>query len=104
MVVDDDFAVFQPFHIKIHDIVRSAVIDHKIEHLVEVAIVERAVPSDGKGCPAHDIGKRGRVERMAKQVEIILEIIRLNQLLEVTPDREVGNAKKMVEMDAVFRQ
>ena len=51
--------------------------NRQIEHLVEVAVVERAVPADRERVAAHDAGGRGGVEGVDEALQVGLEVARL---------------------------
>ena len=66
MVARDDLAVMELSGIEVADVRRRSVINRKFEHLVEVTVVEFAVPSDGQRVTAHDAGGCRPAERSCR--------------------------------------
>ena len=60
MVACHDLAMMELRRVEVSDMRRCFMVDREFEHLVEVAVVESAVPSDGQCVPAHDAGGRSR--------------------------------------------
>src|SRR5260221_4863092 len=80
-----------------------AVGEGQVEHLVEVAVVEGAVPSDREERAAHDAARGPRVERAHEQVHVPTGVAAALEELEETADRHVGDRVEVIEDDAVPR-
>ena len=75
----------------------SAAHDRQLEHLVEVAVVERAVPADRQRVPAHEAGDGRRVEALRQELHVAGQVAALDQPLEEPVDRHVGERDEPVE-------
>src|SRR5437867_11223331 len=82
---------------------RQAAIHGQVEHLVEVTIVERAVPPDAHQPPAHPALDRPGIEFLYEQLHVALVRALLQQVLEEPADRHVGERQELVEGDAEAR-
>ena len=78
-------------------------VDWEFQHLVEIAIVEPAVPADGQGMPAHDTGGGSRIKRIGEARHILIIVSAFDKELQEPADRHVGNCVEPVEFDAVPR-
>src|SRR5580765_4365390 len=99
VLAEGDAAPERRVEVEIEDAERlaAAVRRAKLEHLVEVAIVDAAVVTDAEQAAAHDALGRGGIERGGELVEVGLE---LAGLLEVQPeavDRHVGDGVETIE-------
>ena len=65
-------------------------LDREVEHLVEVAVVERPVPADRDRVAAHEPRDRRRVEGRHQPLHVLLEVAALDEPVEEAVDRHVG--------------
>ena len=82
---------------------RQAAIDGQVKHLVEVAIVKRAVPADAHERPAHHALDGLGVEPLDQQFHVALGRALLLQVLQEAADGHVGERQEPVEGDAEAR-
>ena len=82
--------------------VRRSKSHFQIEHLIEVAIVQSSVPSDGNRVPAHQTRYGLWIERLGQLLHVLRIVARSQQKLQKPADWHVGNAEEMVELDAEF--
>ena len=101
MLAGDDAAAGERAGVEVADVGGRAVIDAKLKHLVEIAVVERPVPADREVRPAHDDVGRLRVERVHEQVHVPLQAAGPLDVLEEAADRHVRDREQPVEHDPV---
>jgi hypothetical protein len=107
VVARDDDAVLQTDESgwsHIADMANRLIGHRQIEHLIEVAIVDAAVPADRERVPAHDAGRRGRIKRVGQALHIALIIPTLEQEFQEAADWHIGNRIEMIEADAIVTQ
>src|SRR5512134_1718799 len=92
----------EPVDVELPDVAVRHRGKRRAEHLVEIAIEQAPVRGDGYGGAAHEPLYGGRVERLPEEVGVLLEVSAPRQKIQKTADREVGQAKKTVELDAVL--
>ena len=66
-----DLTPGEPLEVKFANVGWRAVVNLQAEHLVEVAIVQSAVPADGKCVTAHNVKDSGWVERRSKVRHVV---------------------------------
>jgi hypothetical protein len=101
VVAGDDGAACQGSQVEVADVARQALRHRQVEHLVEVAVVQRAVPSHRQRGAAHDGVRRGRVEGTGEPVHVARIVAAVEQELEKTADGHVGDGEQTVEHHAV---
>src|SRR5262245_25815319 len=101
MAPDHDAAAEERGGIEVANVLRHDPIHAEVEHLVEVAVVEAAVPSHRDERPAHDPRNRGGVEGVDQTLHVTLEIPRRREPFQVAADRHVRDAVQRVEANAV---
>src|SRR5512147_1378385 len=74
--------------------------DRELEHLVEIAVVEPAVPSDREYGATHDTGGSRRIECIGEAVHIAGIVAALDKKLQKPADRHIGDRVEAVEYDA----
>ena len=79
-------------------------LDGQLEHLVEVAVEERAIPADGERVPAHHPGDGRGVEGLHQALHVALEIARALEPLQVAADGHVRDRVQRVEAHALTTQ
>ena len=104
MVTRRDLAVIELSRIEVADMGRRTMVHRQIEHLVEVTVVERAVPTHGDRVATHDAGRGNGVEGVGQSLHILLVVAALQEKLEKSADRHVGDRIEAVELDAMARQ
>ena len=85
--------------------VRAAIrgrLHRQLEHLVEVAVVERPVPGNRDRVAAHQASDRGRIEGAHEPLHVCLQIAALDEPVQETADRHVRQSEEAVERDAVL--
>src|SRR5262245_33827074 len=90
VVAGDDAAAFEARRVEVAHVRRRAVVERQVEHLVEVAVVQAAVPADRQRVAAHHAGGRRRVEGLDEAPHVRLVVPRIAQELEEAADRHVG--------------
>ena len=101
MISRHDSPLVELRQIEVANVARSAMIHGKVEHLVEVTVIQGAIPSDGQGIAAHDTCSRGWVEGIGQPLHIPLVISALDEELQEPANRHVGDREQPVEDDAV---
>ncbi len=101
MVARCDLALIELRRIKVADMSGRAMIHRQIEHLVEVAVVEGAVPAHRDRVAAHDAGRGSGIEGVGQSLHILLVVAALQEKLKKPADRHVGDRIEMVELDAM---
>jgi len=101
MVVGDDLAMLELSRVEVSDMGRHAMVNRKVEHLVEVAIVQSAIPANREGRAAHHTGGSSGVERIDQPRHVLVVVPTLDEKLQEPADRHVGNRVESVEFDAV---
>ena len=76
-------------------------IHRQIEHLIEVAVVEGAIPTHGDRVAAHDPGRGSGIEGVGQSFHVLLVVAALQEKLEKPADRHIGDRIEMVELDAM---
>ncbi len=104
MVARDDPAMMELSGIKVADMRRRSVINREFEHLVEVTVVESAVPSDGQRVPAHDAGGCSRGERIGQARHVLIIVAAFEEELQEPADRHVGDRVEPVELNPMLGQ
>src|SRR5262249_13438771 len=94
---DHDRALLERGPVEITNVTGRGRFHRQLEHLIEVAVVKGAVPTDRQGVSAHDAPCRRRIECSDQTREISLEIVRFDQPLEKAADGHVGNGIERVE-------
>jgi len=89
MIAYRDLTMGEPLEVKLANVGRRAVVNYQIKHLVEVAIVQSAVPADGKCVTAHDVGDSGGVERRSKDSHVVIKIVAADKIIEIAADGTV---------------
>lgn len=67
--------------------------DLHFEHLIEIAVVQIAVPIDRHHGATHQAVDRLRVETCSEFLHILQVLAAAQQIVQVTTDRHVGNRK-----------
>lgn len=73
----------------------------ELQLLVEVAVVDAAVPADTNSGAAHDGFGRGCVEAAQKQRHVALQLALALQVIYIALDGHVVQAQQAIERDAV---
>lgn len=73
-----------------------------LKHLVEVAIIQRPIPTNGQGIATHHIPGSLGVERGNQSFHVFVVVPTAEQIFEVAADGHICDAKKAVELDAVM--
>src|SRR6476661_1146176 len=105
VLAEDDAARERGVEVEIEDAERlaAAALGGKLEHLVEVAVVDAPVVTDAQQAAAHDaLGRRG-IERGGELVEVGLELVGLLEVQPEAVDRHVGDGVEPVERKAELR-
>ena len=68
-------------------------LDLEIEHLIEIAVVEKTVPTDADGIPAHQSGYGSRVETLLEKIEVLLQFSTASKCRSKAPDRQIGQGQ-----------
>ena len=74
MVVRGDGAAFEPFGIEVPKEERRPVFPLHAELLVEVAVIDFALPADTQSILAHQAGDRGGVECFDQQLQVSVQL------------------------------
>src|SRR5678815_3945312 len=102
MIAGDDGPPLQVGQIEIADVTWRARANGKIEHLIEIAVIERAVPANRQRVAAHHAGGGGRIERLSQPLHVPLIVSALDEELQKAADRHVRDRVEMIEFNAVF--
>ena len=81
--------------------VQQAIIDRHVKHLIEVAVKQGAVPSDGNGRATHDIFKGGRIEYVGQGCHVIDKVVSPDQIFQKATDRTVCYTVQRIELNTV---
>ena len=100
MLVEHDVAIFQYGQIEVVEVVLARYF--QVEHLVEVAVVEEAVPADGDGVAAHDAADGAGIEGVEQALHVVFVLAVVEQKIEKPADRHVGDGVKAVELHIVL--
>jgi len=73
----------------------------QVEHLIEVAVVQPAVPADREGRQAHQPRDGHWVERVDEDLEIAIQFTRSQKVLEEPVDRHVSDRVESGELEAI---
>ena len=101
MLVEHDLPVAQRGHVKIVEVAGVLGFYFQVQHLVEVAIVQVAIPAYGNGIAAHEPFDGGRVEGLHQALHVGLVIAGVQQVFQKAADGEVGDAIELVENHSV---
>ena len=101
MVAGCDLALMESIQIKVTDMSGRTMAHRQIEHLVEVAVVERAVPTYRDCISAHDAGRGSGIEGVGQSLHILLIVAALQEKLKKPTDRHVGDRIEVIELDAM---
>src|SRR5437870_5929611 len=104
MVARRDLALIEWSRIKVADMSGRTIIYRQIEHLVEVAVVEGAIPAHGDRVAAHDAGRGSGIEGVGQSFHILLIVAALQEKLKKPADRHIGDRIEMVELDTMTSQ
>ena len=99
MVARHDPAMMELGRVEVADMRRRSMVDREFQHLVEVAVVEPAVPPDRQGIPAHDAGGCGGIERIGQARHVLIIVAAFDEELQEPADRHVGDRVEPVELD-----
>ena len=72
----------------------------QIQHLIEVAVVQSSIPSDGDGIAAHQARDGLWIERLGQPIHVVLVVAGSQEKLQEPADRHVRDAEEMIELDA----
>jgi hypothetical protein len=89
MIAYRDLTLGEPLEVKFANVSWRAAVNLQTEHLIEVAIVQSAVPADGKSVPAHNAGDSGGVERRSKDRHVVVKIVAADKIIKIAADRTV---------------
>src|SRR5256885_445336 len=101
VVARRDPAVMELPQIKVANMGRRTMAHRQIEHLVEVAVVEGAIPTHRDRIAAHDASRGSGVKGVGQPLHVLLVVAALQKKLEKSADRHVGDGIEMVELDAM---
>src|SRR5688572_62249 len=101
MIARGDLAPIELRRIKVADMGGGAMIHRQIEHLVEVAVVESAIPAHRDCVAAHDTGCGRGIEGVGQSFHILFVVATLHQKFKKSADRHVGDRIEMVELDTM---
>jgi hypothetical protein len=72
----------------------------QIEHLIEIAIVQPSIPSDGDRVSAHHARNGERIKRLGQSFHVLFVVARSQQKLQKSADGHVRDAEEVIELDA----
>ncbi len=72
MVARDDLSMMELCRIEVPDVRRRTMVNRKVEHLVEVAIVQSTIPSNREGRATHHTGSSRGIKRVREAGHILL--------------------------------
>ena len=75
--------------------------EFKLQHLVEVAIEDLALPADGDQRSAHYAIQIGGLVGVLEQLHVVVKLVARHQLAAEALDRHVGQGEQLIEDDAV---
>jgi hypothetical protein len=101
MVARGNAAPVETRRIKVADVRRRIAVYREFQHLIEVAIVESAIPAYGEGIPAHDAGGGGGVIGRGKPFHVTIVVPAFQQKFEKPAHGHVGDGVETVEFHAV---
>ena len=101
MVARRDPAMMELGWVEVSDMRRRSMVDRKLQHLVEIAVVQPAIPPNRQGIPTHDAGGGGGIERVGQARHVLVIVTAFNKELQEPADRHVGNRVEPVEFDSV---
>lgn len=104
MVTRRDLTLIETNSIEVADMSGRTMIHRQIEHLVEVAIVNGAIPAYGDRIAAHDTSRGSGIEGVGQSFHVLLVIAALEEKLKKPADRHVGDRIEMVELDTMASQ
>src|SRR5215210_5538029 len=103
MVARHNATLMQLRGIEVSDVRGKAIGDRHVEHLIEVAIIQSAVPAHRQRVPAHDAGRSRGIERVRQPLHVPFIVAALDKKFEKAAYRHVGNGVEAVEFDAMTR-
>ena len=74
------------------------------QHLVEVTVVEFALPIDTQSGSAHEPFDCGRIKMVSQQLEVSFPLPLLPQVLGKATNRLIGERVKVMENDSVLAE
>lgn len=101
MVARRDLALIELNRIEVPNMCGCTIPHRQIEHLIEITVIEGAIPTDGKGVTAHDACRGGGIEGVGQSFHILFVVAALHEELEKPADRHVGDRIEMVELDTM---
>ena len=78
--------------------------DFEVEHLVEIAVVEVAVPAYRQRIAAHESLYGSGIKSINERLHVIVVVVAFQKIIEETTDGHVGDGVEVVEQNAVFAQ
>ena len=99
MVVRGDGAAFEPFGIEVPKEKWHPVFPLHTELLVEVAVIDFALPTDAQGILAHQAGDRGGVECFDQLFHVGVQLPAMFESGGKAADWHIGKSVESVEID-----
>ncbi len=103
MVACRDLPPIELNRIEVADMGGRTIVHRQAEHLVEVTVVEGAVPTHGDGVAAHDASGGSGIEGVGQSLHILIVVAALQEKLKKSADRHVGDRVEAIELDAMAR-
>lgn len=82
--------------------VLNVVSNGEIEHLVEIAVVQRAIPTYAQGIPTHDACRCRRIECLDERFHVIFVVAARDKEIEVAADGQIRDGQEVVEQNVVL--
>ena len=101
MVARCDLALIELNRIEVADMGGRAMVHWQIEHLVEIAVVQGAVPAYGDCVAAHDACRGSGIEGVGQSLHVLIVVAALQEKLKKSADWHVGDRIEAVELDAM---
>jgi hypothetical protein len=97
MVASGNAAFVKERRIKVPNVLGRVETYGQSEHLIEVAVVKSAVPSNRDGVSAHHSGGRDGIKGIDQPLHITLIVPAGKKKLQKAPDGHVSDGEKVVE-------
>ena len=87
--------------VEVSDMRRASMVDQEFQHLIEIAVIQSAIPSDGQGIATHDVGGGSGVEGIGQARHVLIIVAAFDKELQEPADRHVRDRIQPVKLDAV---
>ena len=91
MLIHDNAALVERIQVEVFDVPRC-ILYFQVEHLVEIAVVEIAVPTYRQGVAAHDMGSGYRIISIDQRLHIALVVAAADEVFQKAADGQVDNS------------